>query len=518
MLHGPTSRTGGATPAQVPVYLRQVFPVASFVGCANIRVTGATADSRQCRPGMLFAALPGTHADGHDFAMEAVNRGATALLVSRPLADITVPQCVVANPRRAFSELCAHLWRMPSLALKTIGITGTNGKTTTTWLCRSILQTAGRQTGLLGTIEYHDGLTSDKSHLTTPDAASLSAWLGRMVHLRTSHVAMEISSHALDQERVAGTYLDVAAITNITQDHFDYHLNFESYRRSKWKILEHLKPGGGIVLNADDPASWPSNDLLKNHQLQRLTFGIDAPADISASIIDQSLAGTLFELRLPHGTIEVQTPLLGKHNVANCLTASAVACHLGLTVEQIAAGLRQLGSVPGRMEPVDCGQLFSVFVDYAHTDDALRRSIRGLRALTPGRVIVVYGAGGDRDRLKRPLLTQAASEADVAILTSDNPRTENPQQIMRDCLTGCVGGRPQPQAILDRESAIQAALDLAHPGDSILIAGKGHETEQVIGTERHHFDDREVVRRHLESRSNLSSITRSSSPVCSRTS
>ena len=497
MLHGPTSRYGATTPAQVPVQLRQVFPGASFVGCANIRVTGITANSRECQPGMMFAAIPGTHVDGHDFAADAVSRGATSLLVSHPLPEISVPQCVVSDPRRAFSMLCAQLWRSPSRALKTIGITGTNGKTTTTWLCRSILQAAGHTTGLLGTIEYHDGQRGEKSTLTTPDAATISNWLARMVRQRTTHVALEVSSHALDQDRIAGTELDVAAITNITQDHFDYHHNLDAYRRSKWRIVDHIKSGGCVILNADDPASWPLPELLKNHR--QLTFGIDHDADISAHIVDQSLAGTLFELRLPHGTIEIQTPLLGKHNVANCLTASAAAYHLGLSVEHIAAGLQSLRAVPGRMEVVECGQLFSVFVDYAHTDDALRRCVRGLRCVTPGRVIVVYGAGGDRDRSKRPLLTQAASEADLAILTSDNPRTEDPAQIIRDCLTGTVAGRPQPQAIPDRESAIHAALDIARPGDCVLIAGKGHETEQIIGTERHHFDDREVVRQFLTS-------------------
>ncbi|MES2791617.1 MAG: cyanophycin synthetase, partial [Planctomycetota bacterium] len=261
--------------------------------------------------------------------------------------------------------------------------------------------------------------------------------------------------------------------------------------------VEHLKPGGCIVLNADDPLSWPLKELLKNHT--QITFGIDSAADITAHIIDQSLAGTLFELRLPQGTIEVLTPLLGKHNVANCLTASAAACHLGLSLDEIAVGLKSLRAVPGRMEAVECGQLFSVFVDYAHTDDALRRCVRSLRSVTPGRVIVVYGAGGDRDRLKRPLLTQAACDADVAILTSDNPRSEDPEQIIHDCLAGAVAGRAQPQAIVDRETAIHTALDLARPGDSVLIAGKGHETEQITGDERHHFDDREVVRKFLTS-------------------
>lgn len=484
-------------PAQVPVQLRQVFPTASFVGCANIRVSAATADSRQCRPGTLFVAIPGTRSDGHEFAADAVARGADSLLVTRPLPEISVPQCVVADTRRGFAQLCAQLWRTPSLALKTVGVTGTNGKTTSTYLCRSIFQAAGHAAGLLGTIEYHDGGEGVKSTLTTPDSAALSEWLARMVYRRTTHVAMEISSHALDQHRIAGTQLDAAVITNITQDHFDYHLNFENYRRSKHRIVEYLKPGGCLILNADDPASWPEVDVWESRS--RLTFGIDANADVSATIIDESLAGTLFELKLPRGEIEVQIPLLGRHNVANCLAASAAAWHLGMPIDKIAAGLRSLTAVPGRMEAIDCGQLFSVFVDYAHTDDALRRCVRGLRDLTPGRVIVVYGAGGDRDRAKRPLLTQAASEADVSILTSDNPRTEDPEHIIRDCLTGCVPGRPRPRVIADRLTAIHAALQMARLGDSVLIAGKGHETEQIIGTERQHFDDREVASNALKS-------------------
>lgn len=496
MLFGSTSRYGGTMPAQVPVQLRQVFPAASFVGCANIRVSAATTDSRQCHPGVLFVAIPGVKADGREFAADAVARGATALLVTRPIPEISVPQCVVPDTRLAYATLCAQLWRTPSQALKTVGITGTNGKTTSTYLCRSIFQAAGYSAGLLGTIEYHDGVQGEKSTLTTPDSAVLSDWLARMVHRRTTHVAMEISSHALDQQRMAGTKLDVAVITNITQDHFDYHSDFETYRRCKHRIVEHLKPNGCLVLNADDPRSWPEVDNGPSHS--RLTFGIDVEADVRATIIDQSLAGTLFELKVPTGTIDIQIPLPGRHNVLNCLAASAAAWHLGVPVEKIAAGLSSLAAVPGRMEAIDCGQLFSVFVDYAHTDDALRRCVRGLRDLTPGRVIVVYGAGGDRDRTKRPLLTQAASEADISILTSDNPRTEDPEQIIRDCLTGSVPGRPRPRAITDRQTAIHAALEMARLGDCVLIAGKGHETEQIIGAERHHFDDREVARNALK--------------------
>lgn len=490
-----TMQNGSSLPAQVPVQLRRLFPEAQFPGGDDIRVLTATADSRECRPGTLFAAIVGEKLDGHEFAAEAAARGASALLVERPLKEIALPQCVVPNVRRAFALLCDRLWQNPSLKLKTIGVTGTNGKTTTTWLVQSILQNAGHQTGVLGTIHYDDGIHCEKSRLTTPDSASLSSWLARMVHCETTHVAMEVSSHALVQNRIDGTKLDVAIITNVTQDHFDFHHDFESYRTAKERIFEHLKPGGLAVLNADDPGSLACRYGL--NEQRSVTFGLEHSADFTAQIFDESLGGTLFLLRMPVGEITVRTSLLGRHNVSNCLAAAVAGSHLGLSPKQIGAGIAALPAVPGRMEPVEWGQPFSVFVDYAHTDDALRRCLQGLRALTPGRVIVVYGAGGDRDRTKRPLLTRAAALADVAILTSDNPRTEDPTQIIADCLTGCVAGRPRPEVILDREAAIHSAINQARPGDSVLIAGKGHESEQIIGLERHHFDDREVVRAAL---------------------
>jgi UDP-N-acetylmuramoyl-L-alanyl-D-glutamate--2,6-diaminopimelate ligase len=493
-----TLQNGSSLPVQVPVHLRRMFPEAQFLNCDDIRVQTATSDSRECRPGTLFAAVVGEKLDGHEFAAEASVRGASALLVERPQRDLAVPQCVVPNVRQAFAELCARLWNSPSLKLKTIGITGTNGKTTTTWLVQSILQAAGHQTGVLGTIHYDDGVHCEKSQLTTPDSASLSAWLARMLHRGTTHAAMEVSSHALAQDRISGTRLDVALVTNVTQDHFDFHRDFNHYQQAKQRIFQHLKPGGLAVLNADDPGSMACKSGLSNDQ-KWVTFGLEERAEITAEIFDESLNGTLFDLRLPGGEISVRTPLLGRHNVSNCLAAAAAAWHFGLSPKQIGAGLAALRSVPGRMEPVEWGQAFSVFVDYAHTDDALRRCLRSLRALTPGRVIVVYGAGGDRDRAKRPLMTQAAALADIAVLTSDNPRTEDPQRIIADCLSGCVAGRPQPHVVVDREAAIRQAIDLARPGDCVLVAGKGHETEQIIGFERHHFDDREVVRSALTS-------------------
>jgi len=447
---------------------------------------------------MLFAAIPGTRNDGASFVAEAIERGAAAVLVRTPQPVSQVPQCVVPNIREAYAKVCAAMFGYPALNLKTIGITGTNGKTTSTWLIRSLLQQAGISCGLLGTIEYHDGHTSQTASLTTPDAAELSHWLGRMVRHGTGHVALEVSSHAIDQERLAATGLDVAAITNITQDHFDYHGDFAAYCGVKRRIWSLLKPGGLGIINLDDPASADSRESFEcrpSAQDARLvTISVEQPADFRAEICHATLHGTTYELRMPHGAGLVTSPLIGPHNVSNSLMAAAAAWHLGLTAEQIVAGLSQVALIPGRLQRIECGQSFAVFVDYAHTDDALRRCVLALKRLTPGRVLVLYGAGGDRDRTKRPLLTQAAQTADIAVLTSDNPRTEDPQSIIQDCLAGTNPSRPTPIVVCERRAAIREVLSLARPGDSVLIAGKGHETEQIIGTERHHFDDVEEAR------------------------
>lgn len=478
----------------VPVNLRRLLPQSSFVGCGDLRVLFATDRSSECRPGCLFAVVRGTRSDGYAHVREALERGASALLVDRPLADAPVSQCVVPDVRKAYSELWHALMANPARNLGLAGVTGTNGKTTTTWLVRSILQAAGHRCGLLGTIEYHDGNIAERSSLTTPDSATLARWLAAMVAHRTTHAAMELSSHALDQRRTVGAALDVAAVTNITQDHFDYHQTFADYRRSKLRIFDLLKPGGLAVVNMDDAGS---RSCLADRPERVLTYGLEQPADILADVLTETSRGTQF--RLVHGSenILVETRLIGRHNVSNCLAAAAMAMHFGATGEQIARGIAALDCVPGRMEPVACGQPFSVFVDYAHTEDALRHAVRALKPLTRGRVLCVFGAGGDRDRTKRPLLGKAASEADLAVVTSDNPRSEDPQVIIQEILTGFAGQRRQPYVEADRERAIRWALQHAGPGDAVLIAGKGHETEQITGDQRQHFDDREIARECL---------------------
>jgi UDP-N-acetylmuramoyl-L-alanyl-D-glutamate--2,6-diaminopimelate ligase len=480
----------------VPVNLRRLFPRASFVGCGDIRAVEVTDRSGECRANSLFAVIRGMHRDGHVYIREALARGATALLVDRPQADVSVAQCVVPDVRRAYAELCAALMAHPARHLGLSGVTGTNGKTTTTWLIRSILQAAQHQTGLLGTIEYHDGLRGEPSHLTTPDSAGLARRLAAMIAVKTTHAAMELSSHALDQHRTAGTLLDSAIITNITQDHFDYHQNFAAYRRSKLRIFDYLKPAGLAIVNVDDSGS---RSCLEDAPKRVVTYGLDQPADVTARIRAASLQGSQFVLTIGSESVLCETSLVGRHNISNCLAAAAACAHFGVEPETIVRGIRALRAVPGRLEPVIAGQPFPVFVDYAHTEDALRNCLTSLRPMTTGRIICVFGAGGDRDKLKRPLLGRAAAEADLPVVTSDNPRSEAPESIVNDILAGFAGSRRQPYVDVDRERAIRWAIQHAGPGDSVLIAGKGHETEQIIGAERLHFDDREVALNCLSS-------------------
>lgn len=476
------------------INLRRVLPNASFVGCADIRVRHVTHSSRECRPNSLFAALRGHTHDGHHFIRDAVERGASAVLVEYPQSDVAALQCVVPDTRRSYAEICSALQGSPSRNLNLVGVTGTNGKTTTTWITRSILQAAGLQTGILGTIEYHDGVDSSKSTLTTPDAQVLAQWLMSMVSHRTTHAAMELSSHALDQGRIAGTMIDAAIITNITQDHLDYHLTYDDYRASKLKVISHLKSNGIVVLNADDPGSI---SCLAECCGRAVTFGIHNPADVSGTILEQSSCGTRFAVTVDGQTETLHTPLPGEHNVSNCLASIAAALHAGVSMSSIVSGIKSLQEVPGRLEPVGSGQPFQVYVDYAHTDDALRRSIAAVREFTTGRVICVFGAGGDRDRTKRPLLGRAGSVADLAVITSDNPRSEDPAEIIDEILTGMTDCSQQPHVEIEREEAIRWAIGQARQGDAVLVAGKGHETEQIRGKQRVHFDDREVVREVL---------------------
>lgn len=477
--------------------LRRLVSMASFVGCADIAFSKITEFSNDCTPGCLFAALPGTQAHGRDYVKQAHQRGAAAILTDRPLADVSLPQCIVPDARQVYGRLCQSLYAFPSQSLGVAGVTGTNGKTTTTWIVRSLLESASRPTGLIGTIEYNDGHRSVPSKLTTPDALTLAKTLASMRDSGTTHAAMELSSHALKQNRAAGIQLDVGILTNITQDHFDYHETFHDYIRAKSRIAGMLKPGGLLVLNADDPNTENVLERIEG-EVQVRTFGIDMPANLQADAISLTANGTRFRLSTGSEKIDCFTPLAGRHNVSNCLAASLAALHFGLTLEQIADGLERCHSVPGRLEQVNIGQNFQVYVDFAHTDDALRRIIQTVRNFTSGRVIVCFGAGGDRDASKRPLMGHAAALADKIVLTSDNPRSEDPYQIIEEIRSGIPKSWGTPEIVVDRRLAIQASIQLAEPGDTVIIAGKGHERTQILGDQTLPFDDVEVCREVLQ--------------------
>lgn len=498
-----------------PVSLRRLLPGASFVGCGDVIASDATEDSRKVNEDVVFAAIRGTKVDGTQFAEDAVRRGCAAILTDHPLPGISAPQCIVNNVRAAYSRICNAVAGRPVSKLNIAGVTGTNGKTTTTWMLRSILCSTGRLCGLLGTIEYHDGKSSHPARLTTPDARTVFRCFRKFVENGCRHAAIELSSHALSQDRIAGTPLAAAIVTNVTQDHFDYHSTPEDYLAAKACILNYVSASGIVAINVDDPGSRQLLERASASGRKVVTFGVEHASDVRAEIQSENAAGTQFNLTATglgsDVNVEIQLNLTGRHNVLNALGAAAAALHLGVSAEEIKHGLEQLTSVPGRLESIDCGQEFPVFVDYAHTDDALRRVIASLKQLTTGRLICVFGAGGDRDRSKRPLLGEAASHSDFAIVTSDNPRSEDPQGIIEEIVTGFPHGFASFHLESDRQRAIEFALAEARADDCVLIAGKGHESNQVIGKTTLPFDDREVVRTLLTRR--VASMETAARPV-----
>jgi UDP-N-acetylmuramoyl-L-alanyl-D-glutamate--2,6-diaminopimelate ligase len=482
------------------VSLRELFDDAQFFGAGDIRVGSCSADSRSCRSGDLFVALTGATFDGHDFARQALARGATAILAERLLPVGDVPVCVVPDSRVAHGRLCQALAGNPSERLKVIGVTGTNGKTTTTALIASVLSSGGHRTGTLGTLGYSDGYQWESATMTTPAAPVLASSLARMEAAGCSHAVLEVSSHALSQSRVAGIRLDAACVTNVRQDHLDYHGTLRNYRNAKARLFRHLAPESLVVLNADDPVSGDYMPLLHGPVLTVSlgnSAGLDNAASLTAQVVERYRSEQTFLLSAGSETLPVRTALIGDHNVYNCLQAAAVGLAYGLDLATVVRGLEAVDRVSGRLERLECGQTYSVFVDYAHTPHALASVLDSLRQVTEGRLICVFGAGGQRDRRKRPLMGRAvAARADLAIITTDNPRREDPEDIATDILSG-ARDQSKVELIPDRTKAIEWALSLAGPGDCVLLAGKGHEKYQVIGAQCVPFDDREVARRWL---------------------
>ncbi len=463
----------------------------------RIGVTSLCYDSRRSQPGAVFFALPGTRVDGNSFVGDAVARGAIAVVSEAPRpADLSgaVLWIQVLRARQAMAIAAMNFYRRPADALNIIGVTGTNGKTTTTFLLHAILQAAGYRPGLFGTVVYATPAGQVAAAHTTPESVDLAQLLAELREAGGTHAVMEVSSHALALDRVWACRFHAAVFTNLTRDHLDFHPTMEDYFAAKRKLFEANaagRPAVGIV-NADDPYGRRLVGLAE----RTLTYAIEESADVRATDFQTGRRGLRLRVASPAGPLELTSHLVGRVNVYNILAAVATAIGLGISAEAIREGVRRLESVPGRFERIDLGQPFVVAVDYAHTDDALRRLCETARELgLPGRLLLLFGAGGDRDRAKRPLMGRAAGQgADLVVVTSDNPRSEDPQAIIADILPGLQETATVYHVEPDRARAIEWILRQARPGDVVLLAGKGHETYQVVGQQILPFDDREVAR------------------------
>ncbi|HSA60525.1 MAG TPA: UDP-N-acetylmuramoyl-L-alanyl-D-glutamate--2,6-diaminopimelate ligase [bacterium] len=475
------------------------------------KVRGVTQDSRKVEKGFLFVAIPGEKLDGHDFVADAVKQGAIAAVVRRN-ADPqgSVPQFVVADPRAALADLAARFYGEPSLKLRVAGVTGTNGKTSVTYLLESILNVAGRKPAVLGTVNYRYGGQVLPAPHTTPESVDLQALFARMVEEGVTDVVMEVSSHALAMERVRGVHFDVAAFTNLTQDHLDYHAGLDEYFEAKKTLFTRflaasLKTSRSAVVNLDDPRGAKITRGLPK-SVERATVSVEGPADVFCRSHRLSEEGIEAEVVCGGSALQVRSPLIGSYNLQNVLVAIGAARGLGVDDAAIVKGIAALGCVPGRLERIPNGRGLNVFVDYAHTPDAVGRvaaTLKGLAEKKGKRLITVFGCGGDRDRSKRPLMGREAGRfSDFVIVTSDNPRTEEPEAIIDEILPGLKDVRFPADRILrivDREKALREAVRIAKAGDFVLVAGKGHEDYQIIGTKKFRFSDHEILRGILKS-------------------
>ena len=483
---------------QLHALLRHFDPQLSLSGIPNVEISGVSDDSRRINAGGLFVARSGTKTDGASFIADAKSRGAIAVIAASKINNAPLPQIVVKDPARAASIL-AHLYHgTPSLKMRTFAVTGTNGKTTTTYLVRHLLAKAQQRCGMIGTVEIDDGRSRREANMTTPSGCEIAELLATMRDRGCRAAVLEASSHALDQQRLTGCFFAGAAFTNLTGDHLDYHKTMDQYAAAKAKLFESLDAEAVAVVNADD--QW-SDRMIQDCASRIIRFGFSKRADYRATGVHVTAQGSRFQLHTPDGKADVQMKLIGKHNIENALTAAALVGEVaGLSINQIAAGLRDASGAPGRLQPVEVGQPFAVLVDYAHTDDALENVLSALRPLaSKGKLRVMFGCGGDRDNTKRPRMAKIAERiADVVYVTSDNPRTEDPIKIIDQIKTGLgKGGKPvviEP----DRRIAIDRIINDAQAGDIVLLAGKGHENYQIIGTQKHHFDDVEEARRALQ--------------------
>jgi len=498
--------------------LMKDIPVQRWIGNRSGEVAAVCYDSRNCRPDSLFVAVPGLKADGHDFLAESIRNGARVIVHERsiPATSADVSYIQVADSRRVLGRLGRNFYRHPSSGLCLLGVIGTNGKTTVTYLLESILMAAGCRVGVLGTVNYRYSGKIMASPNTTPESLEMQRMLREMADDGVSHVVAEISSHSIDLKRIDDCDFDLGVFTNLSQDHLDYHKTMENYFAAKRRFFQEILPASKknvsprMVVNGDDP--W-GRRLLQEVRLPHLTFGTDTLCDLTTRDVRLTLGGIQAAIVTAESRFSIVSPLIGKFNLDNVLAAAAAALALGIAPDAIQAGVEHFGQVPGRMEKVSGPGQPAVFVDYAHTDDALRRVLQNLSAFREGRLITLFGCGGDRDRGKRPLMAQAAAEfSDRVIVTSDNPRSEDPLDIIREIETGFTGGHMKkiPADLLtadhcsrcytvipDRSEAIESAIACARNEDIVVIAGKGHEDYQILGNRRIFFDDRTHARTAL---------------------
>jgi len=484
--------------------LIQALPAASVEGPLDRPVSGITYDSRRVTPGMVFVALPGQNNDGHDYIANAIERGASAIICERN--GILFPRTTkirVPDGREALARAAISYYAHPSSKLKVVGVTGTNGKTTVSFIVKAILEAAGMKSGLIGTVQYEVAERIIPAHRTTPESLDVQQLMAQMIEGGCAACVMEVSSHALEQKRVFGTEFDVAIFTNLTGDHLDYHGSMENYYQAKKKLFTSLGQGmtkGAAIIKIDDAFGAR---LYGDTQCEvLLTYGMHKPARLLATNIELSREGSRFVVEGPGRNFAVRSPLIGRHNIYNALAAIGAGLALDIPVLKLQAALNAMPAVPGRLEKVLLGQPFGVFIDYAHTDDALRNVLTTLREITPGKLLLAFGCGGNRDVTKRARMGRVAAElADYTLITSDNPRKEDPEKIAKDVVSGYRSVRPDRCDVeLDRRRAIEHIVDKAAEGDAVLIAGKGHETYQEFEDTVVPFDDRVHAQEALQSR------------------
>jgi len=478
------------------------FPVLRVEGPLDREIAGIVYDSRRVTPGMVFVAIPGAHVDGHDFINTAIDRGAAAIICERNgFSSPRATKIKVADVRETMARAAASYYQHPSTKLQIIGVTGTNGKTTVAFMVKEILEAAGIKTGLLGTVRYEIGDRIIPAARTTPESLEVQQMMAQMVLSGCKACVMEVSSHALEQKRIAGIDFDVAIFTNLTQDHLDYHGTMENYFAAKQKLFTKTANGskrGSVVINIDDASGVR---LVKETDVEvKLTYGIRSAASLRATKVQLGADVTSFTVEAPEKSFACKLPLIGRHNIYNALAAAGAGFALGIETKKIQAALGNMTPVPGRLESVSAGQKFAVFVDYAHTDDALHNVLTTLREVTKGRLLLLFGCGGNRDSGKRPKMGRVAAEfADFTIITSDNPRNEQPEKIAAQIEEGFRSVKPRDYTVeLDRKRAIIEIISRAKAGDTVLLAGKGHETYQEFEDTVVPFDDRVYAREALE--------------------